>query len=161
MLLFLWTSLSQNILPTNNCLKCIYRFSLNIRKWLISTFTLEKYCQNIEKKEMRLFVWILIGKDTLCLWDEISFNKCALVLTVHVLIPYPHIQLCLAVCRQMENDKMSYPLPKMLNTSWDNSQKSTFSKHNLQNNWLALLIYSFQRLWMYLLILRWFPRWGT
>ena len=91
MLLFLWTSLSQNILPTNNCLKCIYRFSLNIRKWLISTFTLEKYCQNIEKKEMRLFVWILNGKDTLCLWDEISFNKCALVLTVHVLIPYPHI----------------------------------------------------------------------
>ena len=91
MLLFLWTSLSQNILPTNNCLKCIYRFSLNIRKWLISTFTLEKYCQNIEKKEMRLFVWILNGKDTLCLWDEISFNKCALILTVHVLIPYPHI----------------------------------------------------------------------
>ena len=91
MLLFLWTSLLQNILSTNNCLKCIYRFSLNIRKWLISTFTLEKYCQNIEKKEMRLFVWILNGKDTLCLWDEISFNKCALVLTVHVLIPYPHI----------------------------------------------------------------------
>ena len=81
------------------------------------TFTLEKYCQNVEKNEMRLFVWILNGKDTLCLWDEISYNKCTLVLTVHVLIPYPHIQLCLAVYRQMENDKMSCPLPKMLNTS--------------------------------------------
>ena len=159
MLLFLWTSLSQNILPTNNCLKCIYRFSLNIRKWLISTFTLEKYCQNVEKKEMRLFVWILNGKDTL--WDEISFNKCALVLTVHVLISYPHIQLCLAVCRQRENEKMFCPLPKMLDTSRDINQKSTFSKPNLQNHCLALLICSFQRLWMYLSILRWFPRWGT
>ena len=159
MLLFLWTSLSQNILPTNNCLKCIYRFSLNIRKWLISTFTLEKYCQNIEKKEMRLFVLILNRKDTL--WDEISFNKCALVLTVQVLLPYPYIQLRSAVRRQMENEKMSCPLPKMLNTSQDINQKSTFAKHNLQNNWLALLIYRFQRLWMYLLILRWLPRWGA
>ena len=32
MLLFLWTSLSQNILPTNNCLKYIYMFSINKRK---------------------------------------------------------------------------------------------------------------------------------
>ena len=79
-----------------------------------------------------MFVLILNRKDTL--WDEISFNKCALVLTVQVLLPYPYIQLRSAVRRQMENEKMSCPLPKMLNTSQDINQKSTFAKHNLQNN---------------------------
>ena len=79
-----------------------------------------------------MFVLILNRKDTL--WDEISINKCALVLTVQVLLPYPYIQLRSAVRRQMENEKMSCPLPKMLNTSRDINQKSTFAKHNLQNN---------------------------
>ena len=35
--------------------------------------------------------------------------------------------------------------PKMLNKSWDIYQKSTFAKYNLQDKWLACLIYSFHR----------------
>ena len=66
-----WKSLSQNILPANKQMyQNFYRFSINVRKWLNDT--LENYCQNVERKKMRLFVRIPNRTDTLR--DKISLN---------------------------------------------------------------------------------------